>query len=55
MSFDCDIVLGGYVGGYLKPYLSELGRKVIPYNKFDNDALYIRSCTYCLLYTSRCV
>ena len=46
MSFDCDIVLGGYVGGYLKPYLSELGRKVIPYNKFDNDALYIRSCTY---------
>lgn len=46
MAFDCDIVLGGYVGGYLKPYLSELGRKVIPYNKFDNDALYIRCCRY---------
>ena len=24
MCFDCDIVLGGYVGGYLKPYMSQL-------------------------------
>lgn len=46
MAFDCDIVLGGYVGGYLKGYMPQLGRKVLPYNKFDNDTLYLRNCTY---------
>ncbi|MBT9776451.1 ROK family protein [Clostridium sp. MCC353] len=46
MAFDCDIVLGGYVGGYLKNYMSELGRKVLNYNKFDNDTLYLRTCSY---------
>lgn len=46
MCFDCDIVLGGYVGGYLKPYMSLLGRKVMVNNKFDNDTLYLRNCRY---------
>ena len=46
MCFDCDIVLGGYVGGYLKPYMSQLGRKVMVNNKFDNDTLYLRNCRY---------
>ena len=46
MAFDCDIVLGGYVGGYLKNYMSELGRRVLIYNKFDNDILYLRKCSY---------
>ncbi len=46
MCFDCDIVLGGYVGGYLRPYMSQLGRKVMVRNKFDNDTLYLRNCIY---------
>lgn len=46
MAFDCDIVLGGYVGGFMKQHMSELGRKVLPCNKFDNDTLYLRSCVY---------
>lgn len=46
MCFDCDIVLGGYVGGYLKPYMSQLGRKVMVHNQFDNDTLYLRNCSY---------
>ena len=46
MAFDCDIVLGGYVGGYLKNHMSKLGAKVLEYNKFDNDALYLRNCIY---------
>ena len=46
MCFDCDIVLGGYVGGYLRPYMSQLGRKVMVHNKFDNDTLYLRNCSY---------
>lgn len=46
MAFDCVLVLGGYVGGYLKRYMSELGRKVLEYNKFDNDVLYLKNCSY---------
>lgn len=46
MAFDCRIVLGGYVGGYLKRYLTELGKKVAPYNRFDNDMLYVKTCRY---------
>lgn len=46
MAFDCQIVLGGYVGGYLKQYLTELGKKAIPYNRFDNDMLYVKTCRY---------
>ena len=46
MCFDCDIVLGGYVGGYLRPYMSQLGRKVMVHNKFDNDTLYMKNCSY---------
>ncbi|MDD2958606.1 MAG: ROK family transcriptional regulator [Lachnospiraceae bacterium] len=46
MNFDCDIVLGGYVGGYLKNYRTDLERKVAEYNKFDLDAAYIRTGKY---------
>ncbi len=46
MGFDCDIVLGGYVGGFLKPYLARLGHRVLEYNRFDRDFSYIRVCRY---------
>lgn len=46
MVFDCDIILGGYIGGDIKPYLPELERKVLSYNKFDNDTLYLKTCSY---------
>lgn len=46
MSFDCDIILGGYVGGFLKPYLGELGQRVLEYNRFDRDSSYIQVCRY---------
>ncbi len=46
MSFDCDIILGGYVGGYLKKYSTELNRKVLKYNKFEDDTSYLKLCKY---------
>lgn len=46
MAFDCDIVLGGYVGGYLEEFLPELGRKIMEYNKFDLDTSYLRTGKY---------
>lgn len=46
MSFDCDIILGGYVGGFLEPYVMELGQRTLRYNRFDQDSSYIRLCRY---------
>ncbi len=46
MTFDCDIMLGGYVGGYLKQYMPQLSKKAAAYNMFENDTLYIRNCSY---------
>ena len=46
MAFDCDIILGGYVGGYLEEYLVELGQAVMIYNNFDIDTTYIKSGKY---------
>lgn len=46
MTFDCNIILGGYVGAYLPPYMNELSRKVMEYNKFESDTAYIRNCKY---------
>jgi predicted NBD/HSP70 family sugar kinase len=46
MTFDCDIVLGGYVGAYLPPYLDALGRALERYNLFDHDSSYLKPCRY---------
>lgn len=46
MSFDCDIVLGGYVGAFLGPYRMELGHRVQQYNLFDRDSSYLQVCRY---------
>lgn len=46
MTFDCDIMLGGYVGGYLKRYMPKLSRKAAAYNMFASDTLYLKNCTY---------
>ena len=35
MSFDCDIILGGYVGCYIEPWLQELQSKVAALDPFD--------------------
>lgn len=46
MAYDCDVILGGYVGGFLEKYRAELNRKVIQYNGFENDTTYLKTCTY---------
>ena len=46
MAFDCDIVLGGYVGGYMEAYLPEFFRHVRKYNNFDADTSYIHTGRY---------
>ena len=46
MAFDCDIVLGGYIGSYLAKYMPQLSRKVQEYNLFENDTTYLKPCKY---------
>lgn len=46
MVFDCDIILGGYVGGYLEEYMPRLSEKVKQYNNFDEDTKYLHTGKY---------
>ena len=44
MLFDCDIILGGYIGGYMEPYLPQLKQLVLQRNPFDKTADFLRVC-----------
>ncbi len=46
MAFDCDIILGGYVGAHIERYMVLLSRKVLKYNLFEDDVSYIKPCKY---------
>lgn len=43
---DCDIVLGGYVGGYLDAYMEDLRDRVAALNSFGDSGDYLRTCVY---------
>ena len=43
---DCDIILGGYVGAYLEPYLDEIKKRVLKISTFDSDSDFIKLCSY---------
>ncbi|MCR4690501.1 MAG: ROK family protein [Lachnospiraceae bacterium] len=43
---DCDIILGGYVGAYLEPYLEDIKKRVLKISTFDSDTEYIKLCSY---------
>lgn len=46
MLLDCDIILGGYVGSYAGPYLSDIWNKVSERNTFTEDQKFVNSCRY---------
>lgn len=46
MVLDCDIVLGGYVGSYLEPYIKEIQRMVSERNTFFEDGSFVRACKH---------
>lgn len=41
MAYDCDIIVGGNVGGYLEHYQKELGLVLSKYNNMDTDTTYL--------------
>lgn len=46
MMFDCDIILGGYVGRYIGAELPELRRRAARLNTFETNADFLHACTY---------
>lgn len=44
MCFDCEVVLGGYVGNYMEPYIGRLRAKVAVKNIFGGSGEYVRAC-----------
>lgn len=43
---DCDVVLGGYVGGYIEKYLDELRNLVSQRCTFATDGSFIKPCFF---------
>ncbi len=46
MILDCDIVLGGYVGSYIEPFISSVRNKVREINTFSEDKIFLKACSH---------
>lgn len=46
MAFDCDVVLGGYVGSFMEPYIDDFRKKIEKNNIFDDGGSYVKVCRY---------
>lgn len=46
MIFDCQVIIGGYVGGFIEPYIGHLREEAAKRNTFEEDASYIQLCRY---------
>ncbi|MBN7772822.1 ROK family transcriptional regulator [Clostridium aminobutyricum] len=46
MSFDCDVVLGGYVGSHMENHVSALTEMANLRNPFEKDGNYVKVCNY---------
>lgn len=46
MSFDCDVIVGGYVGAFLEEFSGPLRPLLEERNTFRRDASYLRFCRY---------
>lgn len=44
--YDCDIIVGGHIGGYLEPYLPQLRQLTLQNDRFDSDATFIHCGKY---------
>lgn len=46
LAFDCNIVIGGYVGSYLEPSIQRLREKVAARSTFHESGNYLRACRH---------
>lgn len=46
MIFDCCVIIGGYVGSFIEPYILQLRENAAKLNTFEPDGSYIQPCRY---------
>jgi predicted NBD/HSP70 family sugar kinase len=46
MLMDCKVIVGGYVGGFIEPYLGDLRRRLRDLDTFGDDGGYVEACIY---------
>lgn len=46
MCLDCEIILGGYVGGFMEPYMGQFRKLVSEHDIFETDAKYVKAGRY---------
>lgn len=46
MNFDCDIILGGYIGAHFDQFLDTLTEKLEELNTFELDGSYLKPCRF---------
>jgi predicted NBD/HSP70 family sugar kinase len=46
MAFDCDIILGGYVGSFMGPYIRGFQERIAGNNIFGDAGTYVKPCKY---------
>lgn len=46
MAFDCDVILGGYVGGYFSKNIKDFRKLVQSLNTFEKNGNYVDVCKY---------
>ncbi len=46
MCYDCEVVLGGYVGSYMEPYMERFRKMVAEKNIFERSGDYVSACRY---------
>ena len=46
MTFDCDVIAGGYVGAFLEEFGGPLGKMLAQRNTFEQDGSYLKYCSF---------
>jgi predicted NBD/HSP70 family sugar kinase len=46
MLLDCKVIVGGYVGGFIEPYLGDLRHRLRERDTFGDNGSYVEACTY---------
>lgn len=45
-AFDCDVIIGGFIGSYIEPYIEDLRLAAAARSPFREDPSFIRPCRY---------
>ncbi|MEG1268586.1 MAG: ROK family transcriptional regulator [Oscillospiraceae bacterium] len=46
MCYDCDVLVGGYVGAWMEPWIDELRGRVTQLNPFESNSRFLQVCRY---------